>query len=329
MNENPSIPDDITPSALLDLGIFAVRYEVFALEHRVADIFHERLHNHSGRDLWVLRADMVARIYRECLPSCCLRRVFCNALTPLSPRQVVDEWSEWSRFAAPDGGEILLDIIKAMAKTAVRVSDAWNQSTLHRSMSSSLYDPCQFHDHLRQGFLLANTEGDFGRFFKTECSFRKVECFPDETVVCENFAAVEGGEAATATKEDAAMILEEALASAEVDQASCDEPAVKETAASCDESAIAPGDETVAASETSGPCGKPRAEPIMLCDETAAADVGPDERVDYLGAPKNDVHADTQHERQLQRVKVSGPRESIGILGQIPAGLPGLSLSKE
>ncbi|KAK5215542.1 hypothetical protein LTR96_011100 [Exophiala xenobiotica] len=235
VKENPSLGDDITPSTLLDLGIFAVKYEVFALEHRVADIFHERLHKHSGRDPWVLRGDMVARIYRECLPSCCLRRVFCNALTSLSPRQVVDEWSEWSRFAAPDGGEILLDIIKAMAKTAVGMSDARNQSTLYRSMSSSLYDPCQFHDHLRQGFLLANAQGDFGRLFKTECSFRNVECFPDENVVSENFAAVGGREAATATKEDGAMILEEALASAEVEQASCDEPAVKERAASCDD----------------------------------------------------------------------------------------------
>jgi hypothetical protein len=311
VNENPSIPGDITPPALLDLGIFAAKYQVFALEHQVTDKFHEKLHDRSSRDQWVLRADKVTRAYRQCPQSACVRRVFCVALNSLSPRQLLDEWDEWSQLAAMGGEEALLDLLKAMTKAVIELSSTQARMAYYRSMHSS-DEPCKFHDHLRQDLVLAETEGIFGGFFKRECPYVKMECFPDKIVVRENLAAVEDGEAATAldkrpaaavTKEEIAMILEEALASAEVEEVSCDgpvaeeavpsgdEPAVEETAASCDDPPTSPAEETLAADETSGVYDVPQAEPVALCDKPAAAEPGPDECInpwEALKKPKKD-----------------------------------------
>lgn len=290
LNENPSIPDDITPTALLDLGIFATKCQVFALQHHVADKFHEMLCVKTGQDRWVLRADIVARVYRQCPPSSCLRRVFGKALKSLPPQQVLDEWSEWSI-----GDEAFLDLAKAMTQLAA--------NGFFRSPPSSVNGPCVFHDHRLQNLRPGGTEGGFGGLFPADCPFRNIECFPDPIVTSEK-SAVEDQEAVTAPEKIAA---EEAMNADEVPTASasgvveegwsdepateeaapsCDAPAAEETAASCYEAAIAPEGGAVAADETSEVYGEPRAEPVPLCDETAAADAGPGECIVDWGASK-------------------------------------------
>ena len=175
LSAKPSIPGEATQEELEELAYFAEAYQVFALEHQVADRFNDALMCGSTDRANVniesrrsnLQVDLVSRVYQKCGPASCLRRVFQAALKKVGSERILDEWEEWSKLAAA-GGELGIDLLKAVAENLP------SRQVFHFVGSE---DPCNFHNHERQN-LAAGIKSGTGVFGQNECPFREVECFP-------------------------------------------------------------------------------------------------------------------------------------------------------
>ena len=179
LSEEPYLHDELTPEELERIAFFAEDYQVFALQHQVADIFNVKFSGKFDRDKLDLEPTMVSRVYQKYGPQSCLRRVFQASLKLVSPGRLLNEWDEWSRLA-DGGGDLAKDLLKAM----VEAQNVQNRNVHWHSLPTRSTEPCGFHDHLRQGL---TTELGL-RANKEKCPFRVLECFPDDTIkeeVCE------------------------------------------------------------------------------------------------------------------------------------------------
>jgi hypothetical protein len=124
LSEEPSIPDGTTQEELEELGYFAEEYQVFALEHQVADKFNDKFNDNSTTkpssdfrsDKWNLQPNMVSRVYQKCGLASCRQQMFQEALKAVRPEQVLNEWEKWSKVARA-GGELGIDLLKVVAET--------------------------------------------------------------------------------------------------------------------------------------------------------------------------------------------------------------------
>jgi hypothetical protein len=146
LSEEPFLRDELTPEELERMAFFAEDYQVFALQHQVADIFNVKFRDNFGPNKWNLEPNMVLRVYQKYGSQSCLRRVFQASLKLVSPERLLNEWDEWSRLAER-GGDLAKDLLKPMAERQNMQS-----RNLHwRSFPTTSAEPCRFHDHLQQG----------------------------------------------------------------------------------------------------------------------------------------------------------------------------------
>jgi len=156
LSPQPQINEQATFSEVARLGIFAARYQIFALSNQVTDMIRSNLAN----DHWQLEASMVDEIYEAVPTESPLRKVVRAALGTLPRPSVESEGrarEEW-RATFLKHAELGLDYYEVGGS-------GWTPLDY-------LSGACRFHEH--QGV----SHQEELSVFENQCMYAREECFP-------------------------------------------------------------------------------------------------------------------------------------------------------